>query len=81
MMSLSCEADAGGIWRTTMANGIVKYLQRYPDQMGISLQRQPKMIQADTSWHCDECLCACDMLHSVHSECDSLLVTTLLPCH
>ncbi len=37
-MSPSCEAEAGCIWRATMANGIVKYLQGYPDQMAVNLQ-------------------------------------------
>ncbi len=64
-MSLSCEADAGCIWRTAMANGIVKYLQGYPDSCQPS--KQPETTQAGNLWHCDKCLCACDMLHSIHS--------------
>ena len=47
MMSLSCEADAGCIWRATMANGMVKYLQRYSDHMAVSLQCNQRQSTED----------------------------------
>lgn len=63
-----------------MANGIVKYLQRYPDQMDVSLQgsqgqyRQTLYGIVTNVYLAVTCFTVCTL-------CKSALTTTLLLCH